>query len=49
MSGPRHYNPASVAKGQKVTVYLRAIKGKYTVAASVLSIVRQKANKPRPR
>jgi hypothetical protein len=49
MPGPRRYNPASVAKGQKVTVYLRAIKGKYTIAASVLSVVRPKAKKPRPR
>lgn len=39
--GPRRYNPASIAKGERVTVYLKAVKGKYTIAASVLSIVRR--------
>lgn len=46
--GPQRYNPESVTKGQKATVYLRAVKGKYTIAASVLSIVRQRV-KTRPR
>lgn len=47
--GPRRYNAESVSKGQKVTVYLRATKNTYTIAASVLSIVRQQAKKPHRR
>lgn len=49
--GPRRYNAESVAKGQRATVYLKAIKGKYTIAASVLSIARHeaKAGRGKPR